>query len=79
MWDDLEATGTLNHIELFGEVTIYDGYLTRQLLLDVESLLIMRMQTRSNMMGKKSRISRPGLCVECTGHRSMGPNIYVDD
>jgi hypothetical protein len=42
-----------------------DGRLTRQLLSDVESLLIKRLQPAGNIMCRSGRISRPGMRLEC--------------
>ena len=41
------------------------GRLTRQLLSDVESLLIKRLQPAGNIMCRSSRISRRGMRLEC--------------
>lgn len=49
---------------LVGDVEM-DGRLTRQLLSDVESLLIRRLQPAGNIMGRKSRIARPGMRLQC--------------
>ena len=42
-------------------------YRTSELLADVESLLIMRLQPYGNISATASRISRPGLRVHCVG------------
>lgn len=44
-----------------------DIRLTRQLLSDIESLLIKRVQPIGNIMARRSRISRPGMEVICFG------------
>ena len=42
---------------------------TSELLADLESLLILRLDPSGNIHNSKSRsISRPGLTVECVGH-----------
>jgi hypothetical protein len=42
-----------------------DGRLTRQLLSNVESLLIKRLKPAGNVMCRTSRLSRPGMRLEC--------------
>jgi hypothetical protein len=49
---------------LMGDLEM-DGRLTRQLLSDVESLLIKRVQPIGNIACKNSRISRPGVKLQC--------------
>lgn len=68
-WDYLEQErGISKHAVLFGEVALEEGQrLTRQLLADIESLLIMRVGPCGNIQSSHSRISRPGLCVICQG------------
>jgi hypothetical protein len=64
---------------LVGRIT-YDGRLTRQVVADLESLLIAALQPRGNIACTRSRITRPGLSVRCTG--SDWPSVYrhfVDD
>ena len=41
--------------------------LSSELLADVESLLIIRLQPFGNIQSTRSRVLRPGLRVECTG------------
>jgi hypothetical protein len=45
----------------------YDGRLTRQVVADVESLLIAGLRPRGNIASMRSRIARPGLNVRCLG------------
>lgn len=45
----------------------FDGRLTRQMVVDVESLLIALVEPRGNISATRSRITRPGMHVRCTG------------
>jgi hypothetical protein len=67
-WNCIAKGGTDRHICLVGELALDDGRrLTRQLLNDVETLLIKGAQPKCNVMAKGYRIERPGLCVRCLG------------
>lgn len=68
-WDDLESErGIHEHAVLLGELWLpSDQELTDELLSDVESLLIQRVSPWGNIQSIKSRISRPGLVVKCSG------------
>ena len=51
-----------------GEVFLDEGLRrSSALVADLESLLIKRLQPPCNRMSKRSRISRPGLTVDCSG------------
>ena len=53
---------------LHGDLILEDGRRrSSELLTDVESLLIMRLQPRGNIQSRRSRISRRGLRVHCVG------------
>ena len=53
---------------LVGVLELENGrYRTDELLADVESLLIMRLQPYGNSSATRNRISRPSLRVHCTG------------
>jgi hypothetical protein len=53
---------------LHGELEAEEGYRrSSELLADVESLLIMRLQPFGNISTTQSRIARPGLRVHCEG------------
>ncbi len=54
-----------------------DVRLTRELLADIESLLIIKEAPWGNVQSTQSRISRPGLRVECSGNWP-GRSVYVD-
>lgn len=60
-----------------GEVWM-DGRLTRQLLSDVESLLIKRLQPPGNIMCRSSRISRRGMRLECLNEWPHKHARFVD-
>jgi len=60
-----------------GEVWM-DGRLTRQLLSDVESLLIKRLQPTGNIMCRASRISRRGMRLECLNEWPHQRARFVD-
>lgn len=49
-----------------------------ELLSDVESLLIMAVQPRYNQQSRHTRISRPGLVVNCTGDWPLNINVFKD-
>lgn len=68
-WDDLEQErGVYEHAVLLGEIGMAPGRrLTRELLADVESLLVKRLRPWGNVQCRNSRISRPGLRVVCKG------------
>ena len=50
-----------------------------ELLSDVESLLIMATQPQYNRQSKKSRISRPGLIVRCSGDWPLKDKTFKDE
>ena len=53
---------------LHGELLLEAGRRrSSELLADVESLLIMRLQPFGNIQSRRSRIARPGLRVHCIG------------
>ena len=65
LWRWLADSGIHMHICLVGVPTT-DGVLSRQLLADVESLLIFHLQPHWNIQNKRARgISRPGMVVSC--------------
>ncbi len=68
-WDDLERERKIfKHAAIFGAIELETGSrLTRELLADIESLLITRVQPWGNIQSRKTRISRPGLHVRCAG------------
>lgn len=55
-------------VVLVGTILVEEGRrLSRELIADLESLLILRLKPRGNIQSIHSRIRRPGLEVECTG------------
>ena len=80
-WDDLEKKQKINkHFVLLGEVSLtYSGRLTKELLADIESLLIMAEQPWGNIQSKQSRIARPGLIIECSGSWPGKARFYKDN
>ncbi len=55
-----------------------EGRLTRQLLSDVESLLIKRLQPTGNIKCRLGRISRPGMRLECRQEWPHRRSRFVD-
>lgn len=50
-----------------------------ELLADIESLLIINVQPQYNIQSRQSRISRPGLSVQCSGKWPHEQKYFVDD
>jgi len=80
LWEDLERErGIRKVIVLVGEVFLPPGRrLTDELISDIESLLIKRIQPYGNIQSRNSRISRPGLRVLCVGKWPFGQREYRD-
>ena len=74
LWNEFGLTGVDVRV---GEVWM-DGRLTRQLLSDVESLLIKRLQPVGNIMCRSSRISRRGMRLECFNEWPHKRGRFVD-
>jgi hypothetical protein len=67
-WEYLDQRGMDAHAVLVGDVELAPGRrLSRELLADIESLLIKRLRPAGNIQAIRSRISRPGLDVTCEG------------
>jgi hypothetical protein len=79
-WTDLEnERGIFGHQVLIGDVHLGDGFrFSRQLLADVESLLIYRLQPWGNIQCQTSRISRPGLTLKCLGDWPSKRAVFRD-
>lgn len=80
-WRDLERQrGIHQHAVTVGAVNVgRGGRLTRELLADVESLLIKWEQPWGNVQGRKERnFSRPGMKVRCAGDWP-GRARYLDE
>ena len=69
LFDDIYHEYEIEQVRvLHGELLLEEGHRrSSELLGDVESLLIMRLQPFGNIQSRSSRIMRPGLRVECTG------------
>jgi hypothetical protein len=84
-WDALEKERRVfRHLVIVGDIHLqsdgsYSPRLTRQMVADVESLLIYKVQPWGNIACTKSRTSRPGMFVTCEGAWPPGRWIYVDD
>jgi len=64
---------------LHGELVLPPGSRrSSELLADVESLLIKRLQPFGNIMSTKSRIQRPGMRVQCLGDWPFNRNRFHD-
>jgi hypothetical protein len=68
-WSDLERQrNIMSHDVIVAEVLAQVGCrLTRELLCDVESLLIWELKPWGNIQCRSTRIQRPGLVVSCRG------------
>ena len=80
-WDDLEkARGFRMHRTIVGEVILSPGKrLTHELLCDIESLLIYKIQPWGNIQSRRSRISRPTLSVACRGSWPSSIRVLRDE
>jgi hypothetical protein len=79
-WDDLERERNIHEtIVRVGEICLCEGHkLSRELLVDVESLLIKRLRPWGNIRSSSSRISRPGLRVRCEGDWPLEKGEFYD-
>ena len=79
-WRDLENERRIrSHRIIVGELMLpLNLRLTRQLLSDVESLLICRVKPWGNIQCQNTRIERPGLGVTCTGAWPLSRKTFVD-
>lgn len=79
VWESLDDYDLEGCSLLVGYVALPPGgRLSRELLSDIESLLIMGEQPPGNRQCKASRIERPTLCVRCAGKWSGRSEYYVD-
>ncbi len=79
VWDWCErAYRSREHAFYVGELDSGATRLTRQLVEDVESLLIFRLQPSGNLQSKKSRIRRPGMLVVCSGDWPSKRRRFID-
>jgi hypothetical protein len=79
-WDALENERQIyTHSIIVGLFELPAGQrLSRELVTDVESLLINRLCPWGNIQCRNSRISRPGLKVYCKGDWPLQRNVFVD-
>jgi hypothetical protein len=62
-----------------GAVYLEEGYrMSRQLLADIESLLINRVKPIGNVSAVQDRVARPGLRVKCSGAWHFDRSVFVD-
>jgi hypothetical protein len=68
-WQDLELGRKITkHIVIVGDILLPPGSnISEQLVSDVESLLIEQIKPWGNIQSTRTRISRPGLKVQCVG------------
>lgn len=79
-WEALEKQrGIKHHIALIGKIYLPEGHrLTRELLYDIESLLINKEKPWGNRQSRNNRIRRPGMQVDRIGRRWPGSRRYRD-
>ena len=79
-WDYINKERLLkNHRLIVAEVELPRGKrLSRELLSDIESLLIYKTRACGNVQCATSRISRPGTEVRCLGAWPLGKRIFRD-
>lgn len=77
-WEALEADRNIHeHTALVGVIELEAGKrLSRELICDVESLLINRIQPWGNIQCRNTRITRSGLKVRCKGEWSYSPKSF---
>lgn len=66
LWDFLNENRSKNHRLIVGAQES-ESKITRQVVQDVESLLIYELMPIGNIQSKSSRIPRPGMVVRCKG------------
>ena len=79
-WSDLERERNIfKHAAIFGAIELELGRrLTQELLADIESLLINRVQPWGNIQCCNMRIARPGLHVRCAGSWPLVKRQFYD-
>jgi hypothetical protein len=80
VWDFVNNDrGLRSHRLIVADIELPPGQrLTRELLGDVESLLINRVGTCSNIQCRSSRIQRPDLQVRCLGAWPLATRVFHD-
>lgn len=80
LFKDLDERYGINDVSvLHGCIVLESGRRTSQLLSDVESLLITRLKPYGNIQARHSRISRPGMRVNCLGNWPFSRWRFRDD
>jgi hypothetical protein len=79
-WEDLgRARGLENHAVMIGEVALPEGgSLSRELLADIESVLIHRVRPWGNIMCRKGRTVKPRLTLSCRGAWPLRQKTFRD-
>lgn len=80
-WDDLETLRNIRaHRAIIGRVVLPPGRcLSHELLCDIESLLIFKLQPWGNIQCSVTRTSRPGSRVACVGDWPLRRSKFQDD
>ena len=79
-WSDLERQrGIHQHAVIVGELSLpVRSRLSHELLCDVESLLINRVQPWGNIQCVGTRMSRPQIAVRCRGKWPLAQTVFRD-
>jgi hypothetical protein len=78
-WCDLEKHKEIFEHRVLVGILNMSQRLTKQLLLDIETLLIKEEKPWGNIQAKKSRISRPEMVVVCKGLWPGKQKRYIDE
>lgn len=78
VWDYLQRTFGLNEVDVRVGELLTDARLTVELLADTETLLIRRLLPCCNVQCTRTRISRPGLRVTCSGDWPESRSTFLD-
>lgn len=79
IFTDIIADRGLSTLHAIVGVLSTEQRFSSALLSDVESLLIMATQPKYNQQARKSRISRPGLIIQCTGEWPLKVKTFQDE
>ena len=78
LFDFLEGECRIKGVNIIIGGLSFDGRLTKQLLFDAESLLIACLNPIGNIMCQRTRISRKGLKLVCSGHWPLRVTRFID-
>jgi hypothetical protein len=80
LWRDLESDrGVFGHQVIVGVPLLPEHFrFSGELLADIESLLICRVEPWGNIQCRNSRICRPGLTVQCIGEWPHPKRLFHD-